>query len=149
MVKLIRTNSANKDFIELVKLLDADLAIRDGEDHDFYNQFNKLDSINHVVVLYENEIPKGCGAVKEFESSTMEVKRMFTLHEARGKGVASKVLNELEKWTAELFYTRLVLETGLQQPEAIALYEKCGYNKITNYGQYAGVENSVCFEKVI
>ncbi|QCX39824.1 GNAT family N-acetyltransferase [Aureibaculum algae] len=149
MVKLIRTNSANKDFIELVKLLDADLAIRDGEDHDFYNQFNKLDSINHVVVLYENEIPIGCGAVKEFESSTMEVKRMFTLHEARGKGVASKVLNELEKWTAELFYTRLVLETGLQQPEAIALYEKCGYNKITNYGQYAGVENSVCFEKVI
>ena len=124
MVKLIRTNSANKDFIELVKLLDADLAIRDGEDHDFYNQFNKLDSINHVVVLYENEIPIGCGAVKEFESSTMEVKRMFTLHEARGKGVASKVLNELEKWTAELFYTRLVLETGLQQPEAIAVYEK-------------------------
>ena len=149
MVKLIRTNSANKDFIELVKLLDADLAIRDGEDHDFYNQFNKLDSINHVVVLYENEIPIGCGAVKEFESSTMEVKRMFTLHEARGKGVASKVLNELEKWTAELFYTRLVLETGLQQPEAIALYKKCGYNIITNYGQYAGVENSVCFEKVI
>ncbi|MBJ2175476.1 GNAT family N-acetyltransferase [Aureibaculum sp. A20] len=149
MVKLIRTNSANKDFIALVKFLDADLAIRDGEDHDFYNQFNKLDSINHVVVLYENEIPIGCGAVKEFESSTMEVKRMFTLHEARGKGAASKVLNELEKWTAELFYTRLVLETGLQQPEAIALYEKCGYNKISNYGQYAGVENSVCFEKVI
>nr|WP_233098800.1 GNAT family N-acetyltransferase [Aureibaculum flavum] len=133
----------------MVKFLDADLAIRDGEDHDFYNQFNKLDSINHVVVLYENEIPIGCGAVKEFESSTMEVKRMFTLHEARGKGAASKVLNELEKWTAELFYTRLVLETGLQQPEAIALYEKCGYNKISNYGQYAGVENSVCFEKVI
>ncbi|WP_117884980.1 GNAT family N-acetyltransferase [Aureibaculum luteum] len=149
MVQLIRTNSANKDFIELVKLLDADLAIRDGEDHDFYNQFNKLDSINHVVVLYEDEILIGCGAVKEFESSTMEVKRMFTLHEVRGKGVASQVLTELEKWTAELFYTRLVLETGLQQPEAIALYEKCGYNKITNYGQYACVENSVCFEKVI
>ena len=149
MIKLVRTNSKNKDFIKLVKLLDVDLAITDGDDHDFYNQFNKLDSINHVVILYKNEIPKGCGAIKEFESDTMEVKRMFTLYEARGKGVASQILAELENWATELFYKRLVLETGLKQPEAIGLYEKCGYKKISNYGQYAGVENSVCFEKFI
>ena len=149
MIKLIRTNSENIDFVSLVELLDADLAIRDGEDHDFYNQFNKLDNINHVVVLYDNEIPTGCGAIKEFTFDTMEVKRMFTLPNARGKGIASQILIELENWAKELSYKRIVLETGIKQPEAIALYKKCNYNVILNYGQYAGVENSVCFEKII
>lgn len=149
MIKLVRTNPKHKDFTALVKLLDADLAIRDGEDHDFYNQFNKLDNINHVVVLYRNDTPLGCGAIKEFELGAMEVKRMFTMHNARGKGFASKILTELENWAKELAYKRLILETGVQQPEAIALYKKCGYTTITNYGQYAGVENSICFEKVL
>lgn len=147
MIKLVRTNSKDKDFVELVKLLDGDLAIRDGDDHDFYNQFNKLDRINHVVVLYENGLPSGCGAIKAFESGLMEVKRMFTLHEARGKGIASQILTELENWAGELNFKKLILETGVNQPEAIALYKKCGFIKIPNYGQYTGIENSFCFEK--
>jgi putative acetyltransferase len=59
------------------------------------------------------------------------------------------VLSELESWAAELGYPKCVLETGKRQPEAIALYEKQGYQRIPNYGQYIGVENSVCFEKVL
>jgi hypothetical protein len=55
MITIIRTTSDNHDFLELVKLLDADLAIRDGEDHSFYSQFNKLDKIKHVVLAYENK----------------------------------------------------------------------------------------------
>lgn len=149
MITIKRTHSQYKDFTALVQLLDADLAIRDGDDHEFYNQFNKLDSIKHVVILYENTIPLGCGAIKEYEPGTMEVKRMFTLHNARGKGIASKVLTELENWASELGYEKCILETGLQQPEAIALYKKCGYKISSNYGQYAGVENSVCFEKYL
>lgn len=149
MITLVRTNSQNKDFIKLVKLLDADLAIRDGDDHDFYNQFNKLDKINHVVVLYKDGIPLGCGAIKEFETGVMEVKRMFTLHEARGRGVATQILTELENWAKELVYKNCILETGIRQPEAIALYKKCGYKVISNYGQYAGIENSVCFGKTL
>ncbi len=149
MIKLVRTNSKNNDFKKLVKLLDAELAITDGDDHDFYNQFNKLNSINHVVILYENAFALGCGAIKEFEPGIIEVKRMFTLQNARGKGIASQVLNELEKWATELAYNRCILETGLKQPKAIALYKKCGYTIISNYGQYSGVENSVCFEKVL
>ncbi len=77
----------------------------------------------------------------------MEVKRMYTSPESRGKGIASAVLKELEKWAAELSYKKCLLETGKKQPEAIALYLKSSYNIIPNYGQYAGVENSVCFEK--
>ena len=79
----------------------------------------------------------------------MEVKRMYTLPDFRGKGIATIVLQELEKWAKELRMEKCMLETGKRQPEAIALYTKNGYRLIPNYGQYAGVENSVCFEKLL
>lgn len=149
-MKLIRTDSNNPDFAELVKQLDADLAIRDGEDHAFYDQFNKLDAIKHTVVAY-NEVncAVGCGAIKQFETGTMEVKRMFVPLEERGKGIAGEILRELEIWAKELGNDKCILETGIKQPEAISLYKKSGYRFIDNYGQYAGVENSVCFAKLL
>ena len=149
MINIVRTNSDNPDFIALVKLLDADLAIRDGEEHPFYAQFNKIDKIKYVVVAYENGKPVGCGAIKEYSPDTMEIKRMYTLPECRGKGIATKVLIELENWSLELSYAKCILETGKKQPEAIALYKKNGYKLIPNYGQYVNVENSLCFEKEI
>lgn len=149
MLRLTRTSSSNNDFQELVKLLDRDLAVTDGEEHAFYDQFNKTDSINHVVLLYQDGKAVSCGALKEFSADTMEVKRMFTSREHRGKGYAAMVLNELEKWAKELQYSKCVLETGVRQPDAIALYKKKDYDLIPNYGQYAGVENSLCFGKTI
>jgi putative acetyltransferase len=77
----------------------------------------------------------------------MEVKRMFVKEEFRGKGIAGKVLSELEKWARELWFQKCILETGTRQIEAIALYKKSKYSIIPNYGQYEGVENSLCFEK--
>ncbi len=149
-MKIFRTDSANNDFIELVKHLDADLKIRDGDDHPFYDQFNKIDAIKYTVVAYnDNKIPVGCGALKQFEPRVMEVKRMFVPLEQRGKGIAAEILKELENWALELGNTKCVLETGIMQPEAISLYKKCGYKFIDNYGQYAGVANSICFEKLL
>ncbi|NOS86376.1 MAG: GNAT family N-acetyltransferase [Ignavibacteria bacterium] len=147
MLKFVRTDSKNPDFLELVNGLDLDLAVRDGSDRVFYNQFNKLDAIKHVIVAYNNDIPAGCGTIKHFSADTMEVKRMFTPLQFRGRGIASGVLAELEKWAMELGYTKCILETGKRQPEAIALYKKNGYKLIPNYGQYEGIENSVCFLK--
>ena len=144
-----RTDSDNPDFIKLVKYLDADLAEKDGSDHAFYSQYNKIDKIKHAVVLYKDDIAIGCGAMKEFAENTMEVKRMYTVTESRGKGIATNILRELENWAAELSYKKCVLETGKRQPEAIALYKKNGYEIISNYGQYVGIENSVCFEKAL
>lgn len=149
MIALQRTDPSNLHFINLVKQLDAFLAIIDGEDHAFYNAFNAIGFLKYAVVAYANEQPVACGAIKEFTSTAMEVKRMFTLPEWRGKGLASQILKELEKWTKELGYTTCVLETGIRQTEAIALYEKSGYQRIPNYGQYAGVDASVCFEKML
>lgn len=146
-IHLIRTDSYNRDFTELVKLLDAELAERDGADHPFYAQYNKINMIRHVVLAHENGMPVGCGAIKEFNTKTMEIKRMYILPAYRNQGIAVKILLELENWTAELGYSKCILETGKKQPEAIGLYKKNGYTLIPNYGQYVGVDNSLCFEK--
>lgn len=149
MIRLIRTNSRNPDFKNLVSKLDADLGERDGADHAFYHQFNGIDALKHTVVAYIDQDPVGCGAIKAFDTKAMEVKRMYVPPQARGKGIATQVLQELEKWTQELGYTHCVLETGKRQPEAIALYTKSGYQITSNYGPYVGVDNSVCFTKNI
>lgn len=149
MVTIIRTNSENKDFISLVRLLDADLAVRDGADHAFYSQYNKIDAIRHTVVAYNDQDPVGCGALKKFQDDSMEIKRMFVLPSHRGKAIATLMLQTLENWAREMHISKCILETGWRQPEAIALYEKNGYDVIPNYGQYKGISNSVCFAKIL
>ena len=147
MIQLSRTDYTHKEFIELVKQLDAELAIRDGDEHEFYDQFNSIQGLQQVVLAYDGEKPVGCGALKPYDKKSMEVKRMFTLPKSRGNGIASKILRELEQWAEQLNYKRCILETGINQPEAIALYHKNGYKLTPNYGQYADAENSRCFEK--
>ncbi len=147
MLKIIRTDSLNEDFRELVRLLDADLRVRDGADHSYYAQFNKIDLIKNVVVAYLGEVAVGCGAFKKFDEESVEIKRMFVRPENRGQGIAVIILKELEKWAEESNFAIVVLETGKKQPEAIRLYQKSGYEPVPNYGQYAGMENSVCMKK--
>ncbi|PIB35854.1 GNAT family N-acetyltransferase [Reichenbachiella sp. 5M10] len=146
---ILRTNSQNLDFIALVTELDQYLATTDGSEHSFYSQYNQLDEIKEAVLWYEAGKVIGCGAIKPYDAQTVEVKRMYTAPECWGKGIASHLLSELEKWASELGYTRCILETGKRQPEAISLYKKCGYALISNYGQYAGVDNSLCFDKIL
>lgn len=148
LIELIRTDSQNPSFQELVGYLDKDLAIRDGAEHDYYAQFNKTHDIKHVIVAYENGQRIGCGAFKPFsETQVVEIKRMYMLPEHRGQGIAAAILKCLEKWAKELGYTACVLETGKKQPEAIRLYQREGYTLIPNYGQYIGMDNSVCMRK--
>jgi GNAT superfamily N-acetyltransferase len=147
MINLVRADSNNSDFRELVVLLDRDLRIRDGEEHSFYAQFNKIDKICYAVVAYLDGKAVGCGAIKEYEKGVAEIKRMFVKPELRGRGIAKSVLSELEAWACELNFAECILETGWKQPEAVGLYQKCNYEIIPNYGQYEGVENSVCMKK--
>jgi putative acetyltransferase len=143
----IRTDSDNKDFQTLVALLDIDLKIRDGKEHHFYDQFNKITNIKNAVVVYDDNVPVGCGAFKLYKYKTVEIKRMFVMHASRGKGIATMLLQALETWAAQIGYELAILETGKKQPEAIALYIKNGYVITANYGQYKDVENSICMQK--
>ncbi len=149
MIRILRTNSEHKDFIILVKKLDDYLKITDGDEHAFYNQFNNIDVLNHTIIAYKNEIPVGCGAFKKFNTKSVEIKRMYTCPEHRNIGIAATILKALEDWAKELKYDSCILETGIRQEEAVAFYKKRKYTIIPNYGQYKGIENSLCFIKTI
>lgn len=148
-LEIKRTNSENKNFINLVKDLDAYLKITDGDEHEYYNQFNNIDVLKHVVVVCFNEVPVGCGAIKKFDVTSVEIKRMFVSLDKRGSGIAQKIVAELENWAKELGFQKTVLETGKRQVEAVKFYKKCDYKIIPNYGQYTNMENSICFEKTL
>lgn len=147
MNSLIRTTSDSIDFKNLVVLLDAFLKITDGDEHSFYDQFNKIDALKNVVVFYIDDVAVGCGAFKKYDSKSVEIKRMFVNSDFRGKGIATKILTELEVWAKKLNYLESLLETGNKQTAAIALYLKSDYKIIANYGQYSTVENSICMKK--
>ncbi|KJD34944.1 GNAT family acetyltransferase [Tamlana sedimentorum] len=148
MLKIERTNSENQNFINLVKQLDNYLTVVDGDEHDFYNQYNNIDVLKHCVVAFLNDKPVGCGAFKQFDDNLVEIKRMFTSPEARGKNIATTVLHALEDWAAELNYKASILETGKRQIEAVSFYKKNKYQIVPNFGPYKNVENSLCFKKV-
>jgi len=142
------TTSDNPDFLSLVALLDADLAEKDGDDHAFYHQFNKPAGLDPVVGYVDGKAV-ACGAIKGIEAGVAEIKRMFTLPEYRGKGLATQILAALEKMAREQGFMECWLETGEKQVDAIALYRKNGYVVMPNYGQYQGVDNSICFQKML
>ena len=85
----------------------------------------------------------GCCAIRRLDDGTGEVKRMYVRPEQRGTGVADALLVAIEAEAQALAVSRLVLETGVRQPEAIKLYERCGFVRIASFGQY--VENPLSF----
>ncbi|CAG9717049.1 GNAT family N-acetyltransferase [Clostridium neonatale] len=146
-IKIIHTDSRNKDFIKLIKLLDDDLNGQYGELQKQYDKHNKVDYINDVVIIYDDEVPVACGGFKEHDSESVEMKRVFVKKENRRQGLSKKVINELEKLVQAKGYKYAVLETGKKQIEAINLYKSSGYEMIENYGPYVGYENSICMKK--
>lgn len=147
MTNLKRTTSADPDFQNLVALLDEYLGIIDGDEHAFYAQLNKIHDIKNAIVYFQNNEAVGCGAFKQYDAGTVEIKRMYVKPGYRRKGIAAQILKELEKWAAEINYSLCILETGKKQPDAIALYKKSGYTQTPNFGKYEHVENSVCMKK--
>ncbi len=145
--EFIRTTSENFDFRKMVNALDEDLNQRNGDIQRQYDQYNKIDKIKHAFVVYVGENPVVCGCFKRFDEETVEMKRMFVLPEMRGKRLAARLLQELETWAVEEGFTQAVLETGRRQIEAQSLYSKAGYFRTENYGQYVGMEDSICYRK--
>jgi len=146
---LQHTDGLNPAFRNLVKQLDAWLAVIDGDEHSFYAQYNTLDQIKHVVLAYDGETPVGCGAFKKWDDHTAEIKRMFVLDDYRGKGIATSVLASLEAWAKAEGFEQVILETGRRQEDAVALYLKNQYIVTPCYGQYVGIANSICFAKAL
>ena len=148
-MKLKRTDSSDADFVKLVIALDKYLADVDGEEHGYYAQFNGLESISNVVVVYDGDEPVGCGAFKPYSDTAVEIKRMYVSPEHRGKKIGVLILDELEGWAGELRYSECILETGQKQKAAVRLYQNTGYQVIPNYDQYVGIDTSICMKKSV
>ncbi|WP_433721555.1 GNAT family N-acetyltransferase [Actinoplanes sp. CA-051413] len=94
------------------------------------------------------EVLLGCAGWRA-HGEDAELKRMFTVPAARGRGVARRVLTAIEESARDRGCKRVILETGDKQPEAIALYLKCGYERIEDFGYYAGEEGVLSFARVL
>lgn len=144
-------------FLALVAELDAFLAITDGDEHGFYDQFNGTEALDYAVVLEEAGSPVGCGALRRAKGigetagaarpGTFELKRMYVAEVARGRGLAVALLRHLEDEARRRGATRLILETGTRQRAAVRLYEREGYRRIPNYPPYDGMADSLCYER--
>jgi GNAT superfamily N-acetyltransferase len=100
-----------------------------------------------VILVYDKNIPVACASFKFHDMRIAEVKRVFVREEYRGAGLAKKLMEELENQAKKRGYTKLILETGIQLPGAMAFYKKIGYSVIENYGQYKNMKESVCMQK--
>ncbi len=146
---LIRTDSSDERFGELIKELTAFLSILNGEMDAFYAPHNSVDLIRNVVVALQNDIPVGCGAFKAIDPKHVEIKRMYVHPDQRGKGVGRMVLAELEAWATELDFQSARLETSKRLETAVNLYQTSGYQVTPNFPPYEGVDDSVCMRKAL
>lgn len=136
----------------LIERLNAELSGRYpevGATHFRLDSEEVAPGVGAFVVAYAGDAPVGCGAVRGLDANTAELKRMYVVPEARRLGVGRALLAALEERARALGRTRLVLETGVRQPEALALYRRAGFVETAPFGEYLESSLSVCMEKAL
>ena len=142
----VRCDGTNEDFIENCRLLDEDLDRRVGRviKRDKYAQFNQLDKIHEAIVVYQDGKPIGGGAIRPYDETAIELKRVFVRPEGQGHGIGTELVSKLIEWAKELGYQKMILETGDLLAESVHVYSKLGFRKIPNYGAYISMPESLC-----
>lgn len=146
-IHLVSTNANSDDFVKLTNLLDKEFYEMFGDVVKRYEEFNRLKEIDHVIVLYDGIIPVACGSFKKYNNDTVEIKRVFVYKEYRQKGLATKIMRQLEKFAIKQGFVYSILETGVELKPAIALYKSLGYEIVNNYAQYEADSICVCMKK--
>ncbi|MFA9463188.1 MAG: GNAT family N-acetyltransferase [Velocimicrobium sp.] len=145
------TNGDNTDFEMLCHMLDENLDELVGKQfqREIYKKYNRRDSIHDVILIYHKNVAIACGAFKKFDEKQAELKRVFLKQEFRGKGLATLLISQLEQAAREKGFDTMILETGEPLVAATKRYEKLGYHRISNYGQYVDMPNSICMSKLL
>ncbi|HEX9782967.1 MAG TPA: GNAT family N-acetyltransferase, partial [Opitutaceae bacterium] len=114
--------------------------------HGFHIEQLLREAVAFFVVRHDG-MPAGCGGVKVFGTAYGEIKRMYVRPQFRGLGLGKLMLHHLADHVRQQGVTLLRLETGIYQPEAIGLYERCGFQRIPPFGAYREDPLSVFYEK--
>lgn len=101
------------------------------------------------VVMYDGDVAVGCAGLRRHSDTDVEVKRMFVRKPFRGKGLSRWLLAHIEDVARDMGYQRILMETGLEQPEAMKLYETSGYDDIPGFGFYADAPENRCYAKLL
>jgi GNAT superfamily N-acetyltransferase len=137
----------------LIRALNEELEERypeEGANHFELSAEEVAEGRGAFLVAYLEGEPVGCGAVRMISPRECEIKRMYVVPAGRGRGIGGKILHELECVARQPGAKRLVLETGVRQPEAIAMYRRAGFKEIPLFGEYADTphpELTVCMAK--
>jgi GNAT superfamily N-acetyltransferase len=131
----------------LMNELCSELSVRYGAPASPFSPVEALAPRAAFVVARLGDVPIGCGALRRIDDTAVEVKRMYVAPSGRRKGVARRILSELERLADSFGYRAIRLETGAESPEAIALYDASEYVRIAPFGRYIGNTRSICFEK--
>lgn len=152
-----RVPFGHPDAVALREAAVAELGERYGNDEDANEVIDPATIVTTVVVRAGGVAAAG-GSIRDLSGAdnhvggvhptgTGEIKRVFVAREARRRGLSLRIMEELERGARDAGLTRLVLETGTEQPEAVALYEKLGYERIPAYGRYASEPEQLCYGK--
>ncbi len=136
----------------LVKQLMEDLKERYGEPDGTPVEAIEFDPPDGgFFVAYADGWPMGCGAWRSWGGSerVAEVKRVFVANDGRRLGLARRIMEKIEADARDHGRERIILETGVRQPEAIAMYESLGYERIEPFGHYKNEPGVRCFGKSI
>jgi ribosomal protein S18 acetylase RimI-like enzyme len=134
---------------QLIDALCAELSQRYGTAPSPFSPADTAMPRTAFVVARMDGRPVGCGALRRLDDDASEIKRMYVAPVARRRGLARRILARLEQHAVDFGYRFVRLETGIHQPEAIGLYESCGYHRIAQFGPYVGSPISVCYEKAL
>lgn len=145
-----RESIESHDASELIAALNAELSHRypePGANHFRLHAEEVVPGRGAFLIARVERIPVGCAAIRRMDAVTAEIKRMYVIPKHRGLGIGRELMQHLEHVALELGVQRIVLETGVRQPESLALYKRMGFEQIPLFGEYLGSSLSICMEK--
>lgn len=139
-------NDLNGDFFTLCNELDdfLNIAIGGESKREKYKKFNHLDTMDDVIIAYAGDNAIGCAALRKYSEEDVEVKRVFVRETYRRQNVGGMLLEKLISRAKSQGYQRMILETGEFLASSVRLYQRYGFERIPNYGQYENMEESLC-----
>ena len=145
------TNGKNPDFAYLCQELDKSLdeIVAGRFDRSQYCQYNQLNNIHDVIIVYDGSKPIGCASYKKYDLKIAEIKRVFIKPEYRGQGISKIMLRKLEENAKSNGFMEFILETGELLAASMKLYKSIGYKITPNYGPYIGMKDSICMRKTL